>query len=101
MDKIEVNGKGADPLYQFLKSQQKVSLPNGTASWLPGQPGAIEWNYTKFLVDRSGQAVKRLKPSFDPLEIEKDVQSLLAGKGPLPEECLIHPGRLVCKVDTA
>lgn len=99
MDKIEVNGKDADPLYQFLKQAQPVSLPNSTGYKRPGEPGIIEWNYTKFLVDRNGQAVKRLKPAFDPLEMEKDVQNLLLGKEVLPEECIMHPGRLVCKVE--
>lgn len=42
---------------------------------------------------------QRFKPSFDPLDFEKDVQLVLRGKDPLPEECYMHPGRLVCKVD--
>uniref|UniRef100_A0A061S1V9 Glutathione peroxidase n=1 Tax=Tetraselmis sp. GSL018 TaxID=582737 RepID=A0A061S1V9_9CHLO len=99
MDKIEVNGKGADPLYKFLKERQRVSLPNSSGFSPPGEPGAIEWNYVKFVVDRNGQPAKRLKPSFDPMELERDVQSLLLGKGPLPEECILHPGRTACKVD--
>lgn len=101
MDKIEVNGGGADPLYQFLKEAQPMSLPNSTKFKRPGEKGILEWNYVKFVVDKNGQCVKRFGPGFDPLEMERDVKSLLAGKGVLPEECILHPGRIVCKVDTA
>jgi glutathione peroxidase len=72
-DKIEVNGVGAHPLYQFLRKQQPVSAPGAARPVPGGGPGAIEWNYVKFLVDREGQAVKRYKPAFDPLEFESDV----------------------------
>ena len=56
-------------------------------------------SYTKFLVDRDGVARKRFKPGFDPLDFEADVRLLLAGREPLPAECIMHPGRKVCKVD--
>lgn len=93
-DKIEVNGPGAHPLYKYLRAQQPQSLPKGGTR--PLRQGELEWNYVKFLVDRNGQPVKRYKPSFDPLDFEKDVQLVLAGKEPLPEECFLHPGRIVC-----
>jgi len=93
-DKIDVNGANAHPLYKFMRERQPTSLPGaGTRSIRAGE---IEWNYTKFLIDRKGQPVKRFKPSFDPLEFEKDVQLLLQGRDPLPEECILHPGRIVC-----
>ncbi|PSC67567.1 hypothetical protein C2E20_8780 [Micractinium conductrix] len=98
-DKIEVNGAGTHPIYRLLKQQQRVSLPS-SAGPPPGEPGRIEWNYTKFLVGRDGVALKRFKPGFDPLEFEGDVRLLLAGKDPLPAECIAHPGRKVCKVDS-
>ncbi|WIA14813.1 hypothetical protein OEZ85_003295 [Tetradesmus obliquus] len=99
-DKLEVNGPGAHPLYQFLRQQQPASAP-GQARQVPGAggPGAIEWNYVKFLVNREGQAVARYKPGFDPLEFEADVRLALAGKPPLNPECLMHPGRKGCKVE--
>jgi len=50
--KIDVNGPNAHPLYHFLKSERPGIL--GTKS--------IRWNFTKFLVDRSGQVVKRFAP---------------------------------------
>lgn len=96
-DKVDVNGLGAHPVYQLLRREQPESVPaGGTRS---KKKGELEWNYVKFLVSRDGKAVKRFKPSFDPLDFEKDVQLVLRGKDPLPEECYMHPGRLVCKVD--
>jgi len=66
--KIEVNGAGAHPLYQYLKTQK------------PGLLGseAIKWNFTKFLVDREGNVVKRFAPSDTPEKIAPDIEALLA-----------------------
>jgi glutathione peroxidase len=66
--KIEVNGDNAHPFYKWLKGQKAGIL--GTE--------AIKWNFTKFLVDRSGQVVKRFAPNDTPAKIEKDVVSLLS-----------------------
>ena len=65
--KIEVNGPGTHPLYQYLKRQQ------------PGILGseAIKWNFTKFLVDRHGQVRKRYGSVDKPDSIEPDVAALL------------------------
>lgn len=98
MDKIEVNGPNTHPIYKVLKQQQPVSQPSSSQP-PPGEPGRIEWNYTKFLVSREGVALRRYKPGFDPLEFEGDVLLALAGKAPLPVECFAHPGRKVCKVE--
>jgi glutathione peroxidase len=67
--KIEVNGKQADPLYEWLKSQAKGIL--GTE--------AIKWNFTKFLVDRRGQVAQRYAPNVTPDQLEADVERLLEG----------------------
>lgn len=64
--KIDVNGETEDPLYTFLKSE-KTGLFNEE----------IKWNFTKFLVDRKGNVVKRYAPTTNPLEIEKDIVTLL------------------------
>ena len=64
--KIKVNGKEADPLYDWLKSQ--ASGPLGKR---------IEWNFAKFLINRDGQVVKRFSSKTDPLEIEEDLKALL------------------------
>ncbi|PSF38597.1 glutathione peroxidase [Aphanothece hegewaldii CCALA 016] len=65
--KIDVNGKNAHPLYQYLTK---------VAPGILGTEG-IKWNFTKFLVDRSGKVVKRYAPLTKPEDLEKDLQSLL------------------------
>jgi glutathione peroxidase len=65
--KIEVNGDHAAPLYQFLKQEKKGLL--GTE--------AIKWNFTKFLVNREGQVVKRYAPTDSPQDIKKDLSKML------------------------
>jgi glutathione peroxidase len=67
--KVEVNGDGTHPLYRWLKSEGKGIL--GSES--------IKWNFTKFLVDREGQVVKRYAPTDTPEKIGKDIQAQLAG----------------------
>jgi glutathione peroxidase len=65
--KIDVNGDNAAPLYQFLKKEK------------PGLLGseAIKWNFTKFLVDRNGNVVKRYAPTDSPESIKKDLSKML------------------------
>ena len=60
--KIEVNGKEESPLYTFLKAQIK---------------GRIKWNFTKFLVDKEGNVVKRFEPTDKPEDFENDIAELL------------------------
>ena len=66
--KIDVNGPTAHPLYQHLKSAKRGLL--GT--------GAIKWNFTKFLIDRDGEVVKRYAPTDTPEAIGRDVGQLLS-----------------------
>ena len=66
--KIDVNGAQAHPLFRWLKSEKAGLF--GTE--------AIKWNFTKFLVDRTGQVVKRYAPSDAPDAIDEDVSALLA-----------------------
>ncbi|MCU7356626.1 glutathione peroxidase [Enterococcus dispar] len=63
--KIKVNGEDAAPLYQFLKSQQK------------GLGEAIKWNFTKFVVDRNGNVVKRFASATPPEKIVSTIEKLL------------------------
>jgi len=67
MAKIDVNGSGADPLYEWLKSEAPGVL--GTK--------AIKWNFTKFLIDRAGKVVQRYAPTDKPASIAKDIEALL------------------------
>jgi glutathione peroxidase len=65
-DKIDVNGSGAHPLYQYLKSKK---------SGLLGP--SIKWNFTKFLVDRSGKVVARHAPTARPESLAREIEGLL------------------------
>ncbi len=67
-EKIEVNGPAAHPLYQYLKHEKPGVL--GTEK--------IKWNFTKFLVDRSGAVVKRYAPADEPASFDAAVAALLA-----------------------
>lgn len=67
MAKVEVNGDGADPLFNHLKSEKPGLL---------GTKG-IKWNFTKFLVDKSGKVVGRYAPTDKPESLEADIQKLL------------------------
>ncbi|KAH7615682.1 putative Glutathione peroxidase [Nannochloris sp. 'desiccata'] len=98
VDHMLTNGRDAHPLYRYMKSEQPIELPSSQGA-PPGEKGVLTWNYVKFLIDRNGKPVKRFKPGFDPMEFEGDVRLLLAGKDPLPAECIMHPGRKVCNVD--
>lgn len=65
--KIEVNGSGAHPLWKWLKKEK------------PGLLGleAIKWNFTKFLIDKHGNVIKRYAPTDTPEQIEKDLPAVL------------------------
>jgi glutathione peroxidase len=65
--KIDVNGANTAPLYAYLKDEAPGLL--GTT--------AIKWNFTKFLIDRTGKVVRRYAPNTTPAEIEKDIVALL------------------------
>lgn len=67
MAKIDVNGAGAPPLYDWLK--RKAPGVMGTRS--------IKWNFTKFLVGRDGKVVRRYAPTDTPEALDKDVAALL------------------------
>jgi len=64
--KIDVNGIGAHPLYQYLKNAKSGLLGS-----------SIKWNFTKFLVDRSGQVVARHAPTAKPEGLTKEIEALL------------------------
>jgi len=65
-DKIEVNGDNAHPLYRYLKGEKSGLLGS-----------AIKWNFTKFLVDRSGKVVGRYAPTTTPEALTGDIEALL------------------------
>ncbi|MFH0133998.1 glutathione peroxidase [Variovorax sp. EL159] len=68
MEKIDVNGSNAAPLYQWLTKEK------------PGLLGltAIKWNFTKFLIGRDGTVLKRYAPLDTPASLTRDVEAALA-----------------------
>jgi glutathione peroxidase len=66
-EKIEVNGASAHPLWKWLKSEKAGLL---------GLEG-IKWNFTKFLVGRNGEVIKRYAPTDKPESMRKDVEKAL------------------------
>jgi len=67
MSKVEVNGANASPLFDWLKAEA------------PGVMGTqrIKWNFTKFLIDRSGKVVRRYAPAVKPERIASDIEAHL------------------------
>ncbi|MGM4986723.1 glutathione peroxidase [Tardiphaga sp. 841_E9_N1_2] len=65
-EKIDVNGAGAHPLYNYLKSEKSGLLGSG-----------IKWNFTKFLIDRSGRVVERFAPTAKPESLREKIEALL------------------------
>ena len=67
MEKVDVNGDDASPLFDWMKAEA------------PGLMGskAVKWNFTKFLIDREGNVVKRYAPQDTPERISKDIAKLL------------------------
>lgn len=64
--KVDVNGSNAHPVFQFLTKEARGILG-----------GAIKWNFTKFLVDRNGNVVKRFAPTTKPEDLTHDIEKLL------------------------
>ena len=65
--KVEVNGPGAHPLYDYLKREKKGLL--GSES--------IKWNFTKFLIGRDGEVVDRFAPTVKPQDMASAIEKLL------------------------
>ncbi|TCZ76503.1 glutathione peroxidase [Paenibacillus albiflavus] len=64
--KIDVKGDNIHPLFKYLTKEASGFMTDG-----------IKWNFTKFLVDRTGKVVDRYAPTTDPSSIEADIQKLL------------------------
>ena len=65
--KVDVNGDKSDPVYKFMKEKS------------PGLLGIelIKWNFTKFLIGKDGQVIKRYAPNTEPADIKKDIETAL------------------------
>ncbi len=66
--KLNVNGDDTDPLWQWMKSEKPGLL--GTTS--------VKWNFTKFLIGRDGQVIKRFDPTMAPSDMIPDIERALA-----------------------
>ncbi len=88
MAKIDVNGENELPLYTFLKQEQPdeevKGMKNKAAmaaikklSTTCKKPGDIKWNFTKFLVDKEGNVVKRYDPTFVPGDMDADIAAII------------------------
>ena len=87
--KIKVNGDDEEPLYTFLKAEQPKDDQAGEGgnkflaklmkflSRSTKKDNDIKWNFTKFLVDKEGNVIKRYSPDYVPEKIEEDIKALL------------------------
>lgn len=90
--KVEVNGANAEPLFTFLKARKPAdddpaeetaalrALLKKHGMTGAEAPGDIEWNFTKFLVDRNGNVVKRSGPKTTPAALAACIEALLSEK---------------------
>lgn len=65
-EKIDVKGENAHPIFKFLVSEKKSLIGK-----------EIKWNFTKFLIDREGNVVKRYAPTTEPEKLSADIENLL------------------------
>jgi glutathione peroxidase len=65
-EKIDVNGNNAHPIFKYLKSKEKGFLTSD-----------IKWNFTKFLINKEGNVVKRYSPTTAPSKIRTDIEKLI------------------------
>ncbi|MEL6123543.1 MAG: glutathione peroxidase [Bacteroidota bacterium] len=66
-EKVNVNGPKAHPIFKYLKTELGAFLSN-----------EIKWNFTKFLVDRTGRPFKRYSPTTAPYRLRRDIKKLVA-----------------------
>ena len=89
MDKVDVNGENATPIFKWLYSEQPFAgfgdsergqmmdrMLSGQDPEYAANPN-IKWNFTKFLIDKKGRVIARFEPTVDPSSIESDIKALL------------------------
>ncbi len=88
MKKIDVNGSDADPIFNYLKTQAPTEEYNGikakaakvlfkTISNSVENDSDIKWNFTKFLISKDGETIKRYAPTTQPEKLKKDIEEML------------------------
>ena len=89
MKKTDVNGPAAEPIFEYLKTQAPSEEYIGVKakamrvllkklSKTVEKDSDILWNFTKFLISKDGETIKRYAPTTDPKDFEKDVEAMLA-----------------------
>ncbi len=89
MKKVDVNGAAAEPIFEYLKAQAPTEEYKGlkakaahtllkTLSKSVEKDSDILWNFTKFLISKDGETVKRYAPTTEPKDFEKDIEAMLA-----------------------
>ena len=89
MKKIDVNGANAEPIFEYLKEQAPTEEYHGlkakatkalfkTISKSVEKESDIQWNFTKFLISKDGETIKRYAPTTEPKDFEQDIEAMLA-----------------------
>ena len=89
MRKTDVNGAAAEPIFEYLKAQAPTEEYNGlkakaakalfkAISKSVEKDSDIKWNFTKFLISKDGDTIKRYAPTTEPKDFEKDIEAMLA-----------------------
>ncbi len=89
MKKGDVNGPDANPIFEYLKTQAPTEEYHGlkakatqalfkTISNSVEKDSDIKWNFTKFLISKDGETIKRYAPTTEPKDMEKDIEAMLA-----------------------
>jgi len=89
-EKIDVRGQKAHPVFKYLTEAthfQGINQDNASGRMLQAflneefpdylLGDSVKWNFTKFLIDRNGNVVKRFESNFEPMDIESDIENLL------------------------
>ena len=88
MRKVDVNGPDATPVFEFLKAQAPTEEYHGlkakaakalfkTLSKSVEKDSDIKWNFTKFLISKDGETIKRYAPTTEPKDFEKELEEML------------------------
>jgi glutathione peroxidase len=88
MKKGDVNGPAAEPIFEYLKTQAPIEEYKGikakatrallkTLSTSVEKDSDILWNFTKFLISKDGETIKRFAPTAEPKDMEKDIEAML------------------------
>ena len=91
MKKTDVNGAASEPIFEFLKAQAPTEEYKGlkakaTHALLKRMSTSVEkdsdimWNFTKFLISKDGETIKRYAPTTDPKDFEEDIICALSAK---------------------